>query len=92
MSEYRLGDRHLVIAGVETRLRFTVLALAEITSTLKTDTPSALALRLRRASDADWNVVVRALATPRVLDALSRTELEKILPDLSSLISEGLTV
>jgi hypothetical protein len=90
MSAFRLGDRQGVIAGVETRLRLTLSGLAEITSALGTDSPSALAARLRDATDADWNIVLRAMAQPRPKTVLTQADLGQVLPALSAVIADGL--
>ncbi|GGX56130.1 hypothetical protein GCM10011309_01070 [Litorimonas cladophorae] len=90
MNAYRLGDRQVIIAGVETRLRLTLSGLAEITSALGTDTPSVLAARLREATDADWNIVLRAMAQPRPKTGLTQADLGEILPALSAVIADGL--
>ena len=90
MSGFRLGDGQVVIAGVETRLRLTLSGLAEITSARGTDTPSALAARLREATDADWNIVLMAMAQPRPKTGLTQADLGQILPVLSAVIADGL--
>ena len=89
MSGYRLGDRHVEIAGQSHRLRLTVSALAEMASVFDAQSPKALADGLRHASLADWNRVLRCIAVPTPL-GLGREALVQIMPDLSALIAEGL--
>ena len=90
MSGFRRGDRHVEIAGVSTRLRFTVSSLAEMASGLEAQSPAELATRLRRAATEEWNIILRAMATPRPSENLSDAELSGILPILSAVISAGL--
>ena len=89
MSGYRLGDRSVEIAGRSYRLRLTVSALAEIAFVFDAESPKALAGVLRTAGLADWNRVLRCVASPKPAD-LGREELVQIMPDISALITEGL--
>ena len=89
MSGYRIGDRDVEIAGQSYRLRLTVSALAEIASVFEADSPKALAGVLRTASLADWNRVLRCVATPKPAP-LDRDNMVQIMPDISALITEGL--
>ena len=89
MSGYRLGDRSVEIAGQSYRLRLTVSAFAEIASVFEAESPKALAGLLRTASLADWNRVLRCVATPKPA-ALGREDMVQIMPDISALITEGL--
>ena len=91
MIGFRIGDRDVIIDGVETRLRLTVSALAEIAVGLEAQSPKALANRLRKMSVADWNVVVKALAKPVPKTDLSKTKLTEIMPALSAVIADGLS-
>ena len=88
--EFRLGDRQIEVAGVSTSLRLTVSSLAEMASGLKAQSPTELAARLRRATAADWNIILRAVATPRPVTDVSKSELMDLVPILSALMSEGL--
>ena len=90
MSEFRIGDRRVVIAGVSTRLRLSLSALAEIASGLEAGSPAELAARLRRADDDDWTLILQAMATLRPTQDLSKTELLALVPTLSAVMSEGL--
>ena len=90
MSAFRPGDRTVEIAGVCHRLRLSVSALAEMATAFEAESPKALAARLRTATVADWNTVLRIVATPRPTTALERDELLAVMPDLSALISDGL--
>jgi len=90
MSEFRIGDRFVEVDDVEMRLRLTVSSLAEIASGLEADSPSELAARLRRASAADWNLILQAMATPRPVEALSKPQLIELVPTLSAVMTEGL--
>ena len=90
MSDFRLGDRHVAVTGVSTRLRLTVSALAEMASGLEAASPSDLAARLRRATIADWNIILRAMASPRPREDLSDAEFSELLPIISVVISTGL--
>ena len=87
---FRLGDRYVEIAGVRTCLRLSVSALAEMASTLEAQSPSELAARLRHATSKDWNIILRAVATPRPREDLSDSEISELLPILSAVISAGL--
>lgn len=89
MSGYRVGDQTVVIAGVETRLRLTVSALAKITVGLGADSPATLSDRLRHMSVEDWNLVCRALSSPRPTAGLSKVELTEIMPKISAVIADG---
>ena len=91
MSEFRIGDRRVVIAGVPTHLRLSLSALAEMASGLEAGSPAELAARLRRAAAADWTLILQAMATPRPTEDLSKTELLALVPTLSAVMSEGLT-
>lgn len=94
MSGFRPGDRTVVIDGQVTRLRLSVSALAEIADITKTDSPTALANRLRQAGRGGdmgvWQGLVRALATPRPAAEIPEETLAKILPDIAAVIAEGL--
>lgn len=90
MSGFRIGDRTVEISGVSHRLRLSISALAEIAAAFDAESPKDLAVRLRRATVADWNLILRSVATPRPLKALGRDELLETIPELSALISEGL--
>ena len=90
MSGYRLGDRHVEIAGVSTRLRLSVSALAEMANELGAESPADLAARLRRATTADWSIILRAMATPRPKEDLIKSEFSEIVPILGAVMSEGL--
>ena len=92
MSGYRRGDQLVEIAGQPTRLRLSVAALAEIADVLATESPAALATRLRCASVADWNQILRAVATPRPNAPLAKDELMTLMPILGSVIAKGLTL
>ncbi len=91
MSSYRLGDKIVSVLGEAMRLRLTNAALAEIANVLETETPKALAVRLRKATVSDWNVVLKALANPRPTRSLSTSELRPLMPTLSAVIADGLT-
>ena len=91
MSSYRMGDRRVEVAGQSYRLRLTVSALAEIAFVFEAQSPKALAGVLRTASLADWNRVLRCVATPKPA-SLTREDMMQILPDISALIAEGLGV
>ena len=90
MSGFRPGDRYVEINGVQTRLRLSLSALAEMASELNASSPEGLALRIRSASLSDWNRILRAVATPRPEISLAENDLEGLLPILTSVISEGL--
>ncbi|WP_427449918.1 hypothetical protein [Litorimonas sp. WD9-15] len=94
MSGFRPGDRIVMIDGVETRLRLTVSALAEIANVTGSDSPAALANRLRQAGRGGdmgvWQGLVSALATPRPAAEIPEDELAKFLPDIAAVIAEGL--
>ena len=89
MSGYRLGDRHVQIAGQNHRLRLTVSGLAQMASVFGAQSPKALAANLRTANLADWNKVLRCVAAPTPAD-VGREDMVKLMPDLSALIAEGL--
>jgi len=89
MSGYRIGDRSVEIAGQSYRLRLSVAAMAEIVSVFDAESPKALAGVLRAASLADWNRVLRCVASPKPAD-LGREDMVQIMPDISALITEGL--
>lgn len=89
MSDFRIGDRIIEIAGTRHRLRLSVSALAEIASVFEAESPKALAARLRKATVSDWNRVLRIVATPRPM-TLERDEMLAVMPELSALISDGL--
>jgi hypothetical protein len=91
MSEFRAGDRHILIAGGRTRLRFTVSALAEIANFMQADSPAGLARKLRGAGAGEWNLILQALAEPRPQNPLNEDEMAKILPSLSAVIASGFT-
>ena len=91
MSSYRMGDRVVEVSGQSYRLRLTVSALAEIASVFEAQSPKALADVLRSASLADWNRVLRCVAMPKPA-ALTREDMEQIMPEISALITEGLRV
>lgn len=89
MSGFRIGDRQCEIGGVSTRLRLSISALAEIADGLNAASAKDLAARLRRANAADWMIILRAVATPSPAKNISESDLLKLVPILSSLISEG---
>ena len=89
MSDFRIGDRRVEIAGRQHRLRLSVSGLAEMAAVFEADNPKALAARLRKATVEDWNRVLRIVATPRPM-MLGRDEMLAVMPDLSALISDGL--
>lgn len=91
MSEFRPGDRYVVIDGMRRRLRLNISALAEIADVLQAQTPPELARNLRRAGPPEWNLILNAMATPRPEIDLSEERLAQIVPILSAVISEGLT-
>ena len=91
MSEFRPGDRYVVIDGMRRRLRLSISALAEIAHVLQAETPSELAGNLRRAGPPEWNLILNAMATPRPEIDLSEERLAQIVPILSAVISESLT-
>lgn len=90
MSGFRPGDKTVLIAGHSTRLRLTVGALAEIADSLDADSPIALAARLRKANLAEWNLVLRAMATPRPVADLAPEKLLSLMPILSGVMTAGL--
>ncbi len=94
MSGFRPGDRIVMIDGVETRLRLTLSALAEIAALTNTGTPAALAHRLRQAGretgSGVWQPILKAIATPRPAGDISPSDMGRILPDLTAVIVEGL--
>jgi len=59
-------------------------------SALEAESPSDLAARLRRATVADWNIILRAVATPRPVTDVAQSELMELAPILSAVMSEGL--
>ena len=91
MSDFRLGDRTVIIAGQSTRLRLSVSALAEMADGLAVGSPTQMAEKLRQASLSDWNVMVSAMAHPCPVEALSRDQLSSLLPVLSLMVAESLT-
>ena len=91
MSEYRAGDRIINIGGVRTRLRFSLSALAEMAELMRAESPSDLARGLRRAGVAEWNLILKTLATPRPNKPLRQDSFAEILPTLSAVIAEGFT-
>lgn len=90
MSGFRKGDKIVEAGGRQYRLRLSVSALAQIANTFDAESPRALADRLRRATLADWNLILRCVAVPPFATPLSRTEMEAALPTLSALLTEGL--
>lgn len=90
MSNYRLGDRVVEVAGQSYRLRLSVAALAQMASVFAAESPKALADYLRKADLAEWNKVFRCVATPIPASEFGRDALVGILPELSALISDGL--
>ncbi len=90
MSGFRAGDKTVEIDGKTYRLRLSVSALAQIADAFEADTPKVLADRLRRATLADWNLILRCVAVPPFATPLSRIEMETVLPSLSALLTEGL--
>jgi hypothetical protein len=89
MTEFRPGDRSIEIADQIHRLRFTVSSLAEIASVFQAEDPNALAARLRKANLADWNLILRCVATPPP-PGLGPDEMKAVLPVLSALLAHGL--
>ena len=89
MSDFRIGDRAIEIAGRQHRLRLSVSALAEMAAAFEAESPKALAARLRKATAEDWNNVLRIVATPSPM-TLERDEMLAVMPELSGLISDGL--
>ena len=94
MSGFRAGDRTVEILGERRHLRLSLSALAEIASELEAESPQALAARLRRASPADWHIILRALSAPPpdrdlLAGELSDGELAGLMPVISAVISEG---
>ncbi len=91
MSDFRAGDRHILIGGVRRRLRFTVSSFAEIASFMQADSPADLAMKLRGAGAEEWNLILQAQATPRPQEPLPQDEIAEILPVLSAVIASGFT-
>jgi len=91
VSSFRPGDRTVEIAGVATRLRLTVAALAEMADALEVDSPGAMATRLRTATPEDWNILLGCLASPKPETQLSAAQLAVILSEISAVIAEGLS-
>jgi len=89
MSRFRIGDRHVDIAGERIRLRLSISALAEIASGMEAESPRDLATRLRNATLADWNLILCSMATPRPDANLSKSELLELVPILGAVMSEG---
>ena len=89
MSEFRPGDRYVVIDGMRRRLRLNISALAEIVDVLQAQTPSELARNLRQAGPPEWNQILKAMSTPRPETQLSEERLAEVLPILTAVISEG---
>ena len=89
MTDYRPGDRTVFIEGEPFRLRLTVSAFAEMASVFDALGPKDFAARLRCANVADWNRILQLIATPLPPD-LSRDEMVKILPEMSTVIRDGL--
>lgn len=89
MTEFRPGDRTIAIADQIHRLRLTVSGLAEIASVFQAKDPKALAARLRKANLADWNLILRCVATPPP-PVLRQDEMKVAVPVLSALIADGL--
>lgn len=89
-TDFRTGDRGVEIAGQPHRLRLSVSALAEIAARFEAESPKALAAHLRRAALADWNIILRCTASPRVRHDLTRDEMLKLIPELGALMTEGL--
>lgn len=90
MTPFRPGDKVVEINGKICRLRLSVSALAQIADLFDAASPKILAERLRRATLADWNSIFLCVAIPPFSTPLSRTEMERALPILSELITEGL--
>ena len=89
MSEFRPGDKSVEIKGEIYRLRLTVSALAKLADVFQAEDPKALAARLRKATLADWNMILRTVATPQP-SVLQRAEMLAVIPELSALMTEGL--
>jgi len=91
MTSFRPGDRIVRLGGVETRLRFTISALAEIADQLQASSPSELAEKLRGASSHEWSHVVRALTMPRFKGEFPESDFAELLPVVSRVIADGLS-
>lgn len=89
MTDFRYGDRAIFIQGEPYRLRLSVSAIAELASVFDAQSPKDLAERLRRANVADWNRIFQLIATP-IPPNLTRDEMVKILPEISTVIREAL--
>lgn len=90
MSEFRPGDKTVLIAEHSTRLRLTIGALAEIADSLEADSPIALAAHLRKANLAEWNYVLRAMATPRPVADVPPEKLLSLMPIISGVMTAAL--
>ena len=89
MSGFRPGDRTVLIKGELCRLRMTVSALANMANVFQADSPKALAARLRKATLADWNMILQIVSTPRPA-VLQREDMMKVMPELGWLMTDGL--
>ena len=89
MTDFRPGDRTVMIEDEPYRLRLSISAFAELASVFDAQGPKDLAERLRRANIEDWNRIFQLIATP-IPPKLTRDEMVEILPEISTVIREAL--